>query len=164
VPAVLASALAQLESEIGVVLDQRRDEIVRQLARILVGVVVEERQGRRSRNGRPGGPKLCSVCEVRVAAPARTICSSCKGRLGRQRQQLRQAQASDRNEKGSAHRASRWIDVDELRQRSPCPGEVSTILRNEIRAGRIESDGNGRVRLLDGALPPDLVAALGNID
>jgi len=163
VPEVLAPALARLESEIGVVLDERRDEIVRQLARILVGVVVEEHQGRRSRNGRPTGPKLCSVCEIRVAAPARTVCSSWKGRMGRQRQRLRQAQASDRNERGR-HHPSRWIDVDELRQRSPCPGELSTILNHEIRAGRIESDDNGRVRLLDGALPPDLVAALGNLD
>jgi hypothetical protein len=87
---VVTPALARLEAEIAAVLDERRDEIVGQLARILVAMAVEARHGERSRNGRPLGPKRCTVCGG-LAAPARTICHSCRGRIRRERERLRQA-------------------------------------------------------------------------
>jgi hypothetical protein len=34
------------------------------------------------------------------------------------------------------------------------------VIREELRTGRVESDGNGRVRLVPGVLHPDVVAAL----
>jgi hypothetical protein len=38
------------------------------------------------------------------------------------------------------------------------------VITSEITRGRIESDGNGRVRLVPGALRPDVVAALRALD
>ena len=40
------------------------------------------------------------------------------------------------------------------------PKLVRVALWDEIRQGRVESDGNGRVRLRAGALPEDVIAAL----
>jgi hypothetical protein len=37
---------------------------------------------------------------------------------------------------------------------------VEFVLREEIAAGRVESDGNSRVRLRPGALSRDVIAAL----
>jgi hypothetical protein len=37
---------------------------------------------------------------------------------------------------------------------------VRRALADEIRLGRVEGDGNGSVRLVDGALPLDVVQAL----
>jgi hypothetical protein len=34
------------------------------------------------------------------------------------------------------------------------------VLWGEIKSGRVESDGNGRVRLVPGALPEDVIEAL----
>jgi hypothetical protein len=34
------------------------------------------------------------------------------------------------------------------------------VIVDELDRGRVESDGNGRVRLVAGALPPDLLHAL----
>jgi hypothetical protein len=33
------------------------------------------------------------------------------------------------------------------------------VIADELQRGRVESDGNGHVRLRDGALPPDVVRA-----
>jgi len=38
---------------------------------------------------------------------------------------------------------------------------VRRVLADEIRRGRVEADRIGRVRLVDGALAVDVVAALG---
>jgi len=38
------------------------------------------------------------------------------------------------------------------------------IVRDELREGRLESDGNGRARLRAGALPHDLVAAISSLE
>lgn len=38
------------------------------------------------------------------------------------------------------------------------------MIREERRLGRIESDGNGRIRLRADALEPELVRALGELD
>jgi hypothetical protein len=37
---------------------------------------------------------------------------------------------------------------------------VRLVLADEIALGRVEGDGNGSVRLVDGALPADVVRAL----
>jgi hypothetical protein len=37
---------------------------------------------------------------------------------------------------------------------------VRFVLNDEEQRGRIERDGNGKVRLVAGALPPDLMRAL----
>jgi hypothetical protein len=37
---------------------------------------------------------------------------------------------------------------------------VRRVLDDEIARGRVESDGNGRVRLVSGALDPSIVSAL----
>jgi hypothetical protein len=38
---------------------------------------------------------------------------------------------------------------------------VGRVLQSEIEGGRVESDGKGRIRLRAGALPEDVIAALG---
>jgi len=92
---VVPQALARLEAQLGAALCEHHDDIVHQLARILVGLAVEEHQGRISRNGHPVGPKLCAHGCGRLAAPARTVCESCRKREQRQRQQLQRSQAAE---------------------------------------------------------------------
>jgi hypothetical protein len=41
---------------------------------------------------------------------------------------------------------------------------VRFVLNDELRLGRVESDGNSRVRLVAGALPVKLIEALAAID
>jgi len=56
----------------------------------------------------------------------------------------------------------RWVAISDLAR--GCSGDaVRFVVADELRRGRIESDGNGRVRLRTGALPGDLVRALAAI-
>jgi hypothetical protein len=146
---VVTPALARLEGEIADLLDRRRDELARQLARIVIGVVLEERQRGRGRNGRTAGPRLCARGCGRLAARARTVCESCRKREQRERARLRETVP-----------AGLWLDVDELERRSPAPREFAVVIRDEVACGRVESDGNGRVRLRAGALDPEVADAL----
>jgi hypothetical protein len=111
----VAPALAKLEAELDAALREHHDAIVSRLARILVGMAVEEHHGAARRDA--GTPKLCAACGTRLAAPARTVCHSCRGKQRRQRDKLRQAfnaeVAAARN--GSRGERARQIAVGQRR-------------------------------------------------
>jgi hypothetical protein len=92
---VVAPTLAKLEAELDAALREHHDSIVRQLARILVGMAVEEHHG--SADCDADTPKLCAACGTRLAAPARTVCHGCRGKQRRQRDKLRRAFADERD-------------------------------------------------------------------
>jgi hypothetical protein len=74
------------------------------------------------------------------------------------------ARASPRaRRRGGSRRPFRWVDVAEL-ARGHARYVVRHVVADELKNGRIESDGNGRVRLRAGALTPAVVAALGGLD
>jgi hypothetical protein len=52
-----------------------------------------------------------------------------------------------------------WHERSEVAADRP-RGLVRVALWDEIRQGRVESDGNGRIRLRAGALPDDVIEAL----
>jgi len=61
-----------------------------------------------------------------------------------------------------AARPMRRLTFEQLSARSPAPGELGVVIRDELRAGRLRLDGD-RYSLVPGALPPELVAALTRI-
>jgi hypothetical protein len=66
---VVAPTLQRLEAELDAALREHHETIVKQLARILVAMAVEEHHGDKHRAG--GTPKLCAACGERLAAPAK---------------------------------------------------------------------------------------------
>ena len=56
----------------------------------------------------------------------------------------------------------RWVDVGQLARQHPRI-VVRQIIAEELAAGRVESDGNGRVRILPEAFPPNVLFALENV-
>ena len=55
------------------------------------------------------------------------------------------------------------LTFEELTARSPAPGELGVVIRDELRAGRVRLDGD-RYSLVPGALPADLIVALGRVE
>jgi hypothetical protein len=105
---VTVPELARLENVLGTALDEHRDTIITQLARILVAMAVEEHHGTSNGNGRPAGPKRCTICGG-LAAPQRTVCNACRKRQQRERERLRRAhgrelEAAARGERGERAR------------------------------------------------------------
>jgi hypothetical protein len=92
---VVAPTLAKLEAELDAALREHHDSIVRQLARILVGMAVDEYRGDVHHDD--GAPKLCAACGTRLAASRRTICHSCRGKQRRRLEKLRRASAAERD-------------------------------------------------------------------
>jgi hypothetical protein len=112
---VVAPTLAKLEAELDAALREHHDSILRQLARILVAMAVEEHHGDARRAA--DKPRLCAACGSRLAAPQRSICHSCRGKQRRQRDKLRRAfdveVAAARN--GSRGERAQQIAVGERR-------------------------------------------------
>ena len=57
----------------------------------------------------------------------------------------------------------RWVDVAGLASGFD-RRVVRAVVNDELRRQRVESDGNGRVRLRPGAFEPALLSALGTFD
>jgi hypothetical protein len=101
-----APTLARLEAEIAAMLDARRDELVHQIAIVLVEAAAAE-HATRNGNGPIAAPRLCSICKARIAADARTVCHSCRGRQRRARDKLRGAHAAELARVAAGERGAR---------------------------------------------------------
>jgi hypothetical protein len=171
----VADELARLNGELEALVAQAVDRELDRLVRDLVKANLEGRGNGRSSVTEshrdipmteatpPAASMTCRRCgetkPVEAFHSGKRLCKVCRRAEDRAREARRRQQDSSSE---AARLPFRWHDVDALARGFPRT-VVRNLIREELRAGRLESDGNGRVRLCAGALESEVVGALAAI-